>query len=169
MHPQLESIFNEAETRYLKLDELALLDQYVTSLPERLEAYRVLRDRETTIMQAVADQLVASFPNEPQEKLERSIKHAMLVLRYAAMGMLLEDETFIRERLEGWLTETVKAYNTFEIERKLYALLDQQLAGTCDPKQVALLRPMLNVAQTRLLGEAPDDQDEPLTASALDW
>jgi hypothetical protein len=169
MHPQLESIFNEAESRYLKVDELALLDQYVTSLPERLEAYRVLRDRETDVMQSVADNLVGSFPNEKQEKLERSIKHAMLVLRYAAMGMLLEDETFIQERLEGWLTETVKAYNTYDIERKLYALLDQQLANTVDPKQVALLRPMLNLAQATLLGEASTDQEEPLTASALGW
>jgi len=166
MHPQLESIFNEAETRYLKVEELGPLDHYVTSLPDRLETYRMLRDRETTIMQTVADNLVAMFPNEKTERLERSIKHAMLVLRYSAMGMLLEDETFIQDRLKGWLSETVKAYNTYDIERKLYALLDQQLANSLSSQQVSLLKPMLNLAQATLLGE---DQEEPLTASALGW
>lgn len=167
MHPQLESIFNEAENRYLKVEELDPLDQYVTSLPDRLQTYRVLRDRETTIMQAVADSLVAAFPNEKHERLERSIKHAMLVLRYAAMGMLLEDEAFIQNRLKGWLAETVKAYNTYDIERKLYTLLDQQLTNFLNSQQASLLQPMLNLAQATLLGE--DQEEEPLTASALGW
>jgi hypothetical protein len=166
MHPQLESIFNEAENRYLKIEELGPLDQYVTSLPDRLQTYRVLRDRETTLMQAVADNLVAAFPDEKQERLERSIKHSLLVLRYAAMGMLLEDEDLIQDRLKGWLAETIKAYNAYDVERKLYALLDQQLTTVLDAQQVSLFRPMLHLAQATLLGE---EQEEPLTASALGW
>lgn len=64
MPPQLEAIFDDAESRYLKPNELQLLSQYVDSLPVRLSAYRTLRDRELEVMQLVADQLQAQLPNE---------------------------------------------------------------------------------------------------------
>lgn len=165
MHPQLESVFDEAENRYLKPDELGLLNQYVSSLPERLDTYRVLRDRELDIMQKVADALVAALPNESQAHMERSIRNGLLVLRYCAMGMLLEDETFVQGRIQGWLKETMQAYETPQIEAKLYDLLTQHLMQSLTAAQMALLQPMLTLSQTMLLG----GQEEPLTASALEW
>lgn len=165
MHPQLESVFDEAENRYLKPEELGLLSHYVSSLPDRLETYRVLRDRELEIMQQVADNLVASLPNEAQAHLERTIRNGLLVLRYCAMGMLLEDETFVQGRIQGWLKETIQAYETPHIEAKLYALLTQFLMQSLTTAQMALLQPMLALAQATLLGS----HEEPLTASVLGW
>lgn len=165
MHPQLEAVFDEAENRYLQPEELGVLSQYVSSLPERLETYRMLRDRELDIMQKVADDLVAALPNESQQSLERSIRNALLVLRYCAMGMLLEDESFVQSRIQGWLKETIQAYNTPQIETQLYTLLDKHLAQSLSAAQVALLKPLLTMAQNTLLGAA----EEPLTASALGW
>jgi len=167
MHPQLETVFDEAEDRYLKPEELSVLSQYVSSLPERLETYRTLRDRELEIMQKVADDLVAALPDESQAHLERSIRNALLVLRYCAMGMLLEDETFVQGRLQGWLKETLQAYKTSHIETKLYGLLEQHLAQTLGASQVTLLTPFLTLAQGTLLGTGIPE--EPLTASALGW
>jgi len=165
MHPQLEAVFDEAENRYLKPEELGVLSQYVSSLPERLEAYRTLRDRELDIMQKVADSLVAALPNEPQARLERSIRNALLVLRYCAMGMLLEDNSFVQNRLQGWLKETIQAYEAPHIETQLYGFLDKQLAASLSEQQVALIQPLLALAQNTILG----NQEEPLTASALGW
>ncbi|MBD1910071.1 MULTISPECIES: hypothetical protein [unclassified Leptolyngbya] len=165
MHPQLESVFDEAENRYLKPEELSVLSQYVSSLPERLDTYRVLRDRELDIMQKVADDLVAAMPGESQPRLERSIRNALLVLRYCAMGMLLEDESFVQGRIQGWLKESIQAYDTPQIETQLYTLLDKHLAQSLSAAQVALLKPLLALAQNTLLGAA----EEPLTASVLGW
>ncbi|MBD2460986.1 hypothetical protein H6G89_08010 [Oscillatoria sp. FACHB-1407] len=163
MHPQIESIFDEAENRYLKPEELSTLGQYVDSLPERLETYRIIRDRELDIMQAVADQLQIELPNEKVEVLERSIKNALLTLRYCAMGMLLNDEALVKERLISWLSQTIKVYNTQVVDSTLHRLLNQQLSQVLTPKQVMLINTTLNSAQDALLGQ------ETLTASALGW
>ncbi len=148
MHPQLEAIFDDAESRYLKQDELQLLSQYVDSLPIRLNAYRTLRDRELEVMQPVADQLQAQLPNEKIETLERAIKTAMLTLRYCAMGLLLNDESFAQDRLASWLGGTMRLYSIQSINTVLYRLVQQNLSQVLSPQEMNLLMPHLTVAET---------------------
>jgi len=147
MHPKLEAIFKEAENRYLKPEELKIISQYVESLPSRLETYQQLRDKELEIMQAVASQLEAQLPKEKTSDLERSLKNAMLMLRYCGMAMLLNDESFVKERLQGWLDGIVETYNTSQIETKLYRLLWQQLSQAMSKEQLSLLERSLTIAK----------------------
>lgn len=151
MHQHLETLFDEAENRYLKPEELKLLSQYVESLPQRMETYRLLRDQEIELMQQVADQLQAALPQEKTEVLERSIKNALLMLRYCAMAMLLNDDTFVAERLLGWLSRTIQAYDSRKIDATLYRLLNQRLTQVFNPQQMSLLSPPLLLAQKSLL------------------
>jgi hypothetical protein len=151
MHQHLETLFDEAENRYLKPEELKLLSQYVESLPQRMETYRLLRDQEIELMQQVADQLQAALPQEKTEVLERSIKNALLMLRYCAMAMLLNDDTFVAERLLGWLSRTIQAYDSQKIDATLYRLLNQRLTQVFNPQQMSLLSPPLLLAQKSLL------------------
>jgi hypothetical protein len=151
MHQHLETLFDEAENRYLKPEELKLLSQYVESLPQRMETYRLLRDQEIELMQQVADQLQAALPQEKTEVLERSIKNALLMLRYCAMAMLLNDESFVAERLLGWLSRTMQAYDSQKIDATLYRLLNQRLTQVFSPQQMSLLSPPLLLAQKSLL------------------
>ncbi len=148
MHPKIEALFDEAENRYLKADELQVLNQYVDSLPERLVAYRTLRDRELTVMQHVADQLQIELPDEPIEALERAIKNALLTLRYCAMGMLMNDESFVRDRLMSWLGGAMSQYHNPTINQSLYRLLNQQLSQALGASAMNLLTPYLVLAQT---------------------
>lgn len=164
MHPQIESAFNEAENRYLHPEELGVITQYVESLPKRMHAYRTLRDKEMTIMQQVADQLVKTLPGETTEALERSIKNALLVMRYCAMGMLLNNEAFVKERLHTWMGQSMKAYHSQTIDFALYELLTQSLNQSLTPQQLSFFNPMLAAAQAEFL-----PQDQPLTAAALGW
>lgn len=147
MHPQLEAIFDDAESRYLKPDELQLLSQYVDSLPIRLNAYRTLRDRELEIMQPVADQLQAQLPTERIENLERALKNAMLTLRYCAMGLLLNDPSFARDRLVSWLGGTMRLHNIQSINTVLYRLVHQYLSQVLSPQELNLLTPYLTSAE----------------------
>jgi hypothetical protein len=151
MHPQLESILDEAENRYLKPEELNLLSQYVNSLPERMEVYCALRDQELTIMQKVADQLQLELPQEKVETLERSIKNALLVLRHCAMSILLNDETFVRDQLLTWLKQQMQVYQNTAIDITLYRLLNQQLRMAIGAKALSYLSPMLSLAESTLL------------------
>ena len=151
MHPDIEALFDDAESRYLKVEELSVLNQYVDSLPERLEAYRQLRNREVEIMQPVADELEKALPNESKERLERCLKHSILILRHAAMAMLLNDENYVQHRLLTWIEKTAKAFNTQSIDRILYPMLDRQLGQVLTPAQINLSKPPLTLAQNALL------------------
>lgn len=150
MHPQIDAIFDDAENRYLKPEELKIISQYVESLPERLEVYRKLRDQEIEIMQWVADQLQAAMPQEKPERLERGIKNALLMLRYCAMSMLLNDGNLIQERYVAWITEVNQVYNTDAIDRALNQYLNQRLNQVLGAKAMSLLKPMLALAQGEL-------------------
>ncbi|MFM7424349.1 MAG: hypothetical protein ACKO7W_05035 [Elainella sp.] len=153
MHPQIATVFDEPEHHYLKLEELKLLSQYVASMPERLDTYRNLRDRELEVMQAVVDQLEAEFPQESEQNLERCIKHALLMLRYCALSLLLNDETLVQQRFLNWVTPLAKTYGTKAIDTKLYRLLNQQLSKVLTAKQMSYLSPSLSLAQEALLSQ----------------
>lgn len=148
MNVQIETLLSEAENRYLNPEELGALNQYVGSLPERLETYRHLREHELDVMQQVADQLQAQFSQEKIEILERSLKNALLAMRTCAMSMLLNDPSFIEQRLSDWLNQMTKAYNTQAIDRELYRLVVQQLQQLLSPKQMSLLAPHLQRIHT---------------------
>jgi Phycobilisome protein len=166
MHANLESIFDEAENRYLKPDELGLISQYVESLPERLECYRKLRDNELEVMQLVVNDLQAELPQESVETLERCVKNSLLTLRYCAMGMLLNDEALIHERLLSWLVELNKIYATSQVDSVLFRLMDQHLSRILTSPQMGLLEPMLLVVQRELLD---DPTTQSLSATGLGW
>lgn len=159
MNPKLQTLFDEPEKRYLGTEELNLLSQYVGSLPERIKVYRQLRDQELSLMQQVADQLQQSIPEASVELQERAIKTALLVLRYSAMAMLLDDPAFVEQRLEGWLRPILAAYETQSVDTVLHELLNQQLTQLLTTQQMGLLAPSLKQAQDMLLQSDTDSND----------
>lgn len=167
MNPKLETLFDEPDKRYLNVEELNLLSQYVGSLPERIKIYRQLRNEEIAIMQPIADELQRQMPQESEASIERSLRNALLALRYAAMAMLLDDQQFIQQRLEGWLPEIVKAHNTQAIEKVLYSLLNQQLAKVFTAQQLSLIQPVLQVAQ-RMVLPSSESTTSPASESLAD-
>lgn len=154
MHPQIAAVFDEAENRYLKPEELKLISQYVASMPERLDAYRNLRDRELEIVQAVVDQLEVTLPQESEENLERCIKNVLLMLRYCALSLLVNDESLVQRRFLDWVSPLAKVYDTKAIDTKLYRLLNQQLSKVLTAKQLGYLSPSLALAQEALLSQS---------------
>ncbi|KAM3113838.1 hypothetical protein [Phormidesmis sp. 146-33] len=157
MQSPIETVFDEAESRYLKTEELRSLGKYVVSLPERISAYRALRDQELTIMQQVADQLQLKLPDTKLDVLERSLKNGILVLRYCAMGMLLADENFVRSRLLHWLSDSVQLHSTQAIDTTVYSLTLQTLKTTLTPKQMAALEPFFTLVQSAFIQSDPDE------------
>jgi hypothetical protein len=147
---KLDALFESPDKQYLDSNELTVLSQYVSSIPERMTVYRTLRDQEVTLMQAVADALQQQS-NQPEALVERSIRNGLMVMRYVAMAMLLDDQAFVEERLRGWLPEIIKAYETQALDQQLFQLLAQQLAKLFTPAQLHLLKPSLERAQAIML------------------
>lgn len=164
MPSPIEAVLDEAENRYLKPEELKDVATYVMSLPDRADAYRAVRDNELTVMQQVADQLQAELPRAATTAIEHSLKNGILILRYCAMSMLLDDETFVQTRLLNWLSESIQIQDAGTIDAALYPLMIENLTQTLTSKQLTFLEPLLTLAQNALLQSA---QTEMLTVAAM--
>jgi hypothetical protein len=151
MIPKIQELINQAQDRYLASDELGLMESYVSSLPDRLKLYKLIRDREIDILQSVADQVQSEIPSITVEDLEVGIKNLILVLRYSSMAMLLNDENFLKERLLNWLEGIMAMRDMHRLNDTLYKLLNQVLRQQFSPNQLALLQPLITAAQVTLI------------------
>lgn len=153
MYSELRTLLYEAESNYLQTSDIEQFKKHVASLQERVITYELLREHEIALFQPVADQLLAAFPAEDPQLLERAIKHWLAVMRYCAMAMLLNNPEFLQRRLLEWLTDIVKAHQMTKIENRLYELLQDNLKKYLSGSQLALLHPFLEQAQTTLISD----------------
>ncbi len=167
MTPVIDSVFDEAENRYLKPSELKEVNVYVASLNERVMVYRLMRDRELTLMQTVADQLTKQLPNEPISRVEQSLKMAMLALRHSCMAMLTEDPNYLEQRFLPWLRESSEIHGTPVVDSLLYSALRQQLSQMFNDRQMALLATYLDEVQRVLVSTMPDTDESLLTVAGM--
>ncbi|CAN1213376.1 hypothetical protein TUMEXPCC7403_24435 [Tumidithrix helvetica PCC 7403] len=151
MSSQVQDLIDQANERYLGTEEIGLLQSYVTSLPERLALYKLLRDRELEILQAVADRVEEEMPKQDTADLERGIKNLVLVMRYCAMSMLLNDENFLKQKLLGWLEQIMSAHDLRRLNETLYKSLNQVLKKELSASQLALVQPLITAAQVTLI------------------
>ena len=151
MIPKIQELINQAQDRYLASNELSLMEGYVSSLPDRLKLYKLVRDREIDILQTVADQVPTELPNVTDEELEVGIKNLILVLRYCSMSMLLNDENFLKQRLLNWLEGIMSMRDMRRLNETLYKLLNQGLRQQFSPTQLVLIQPLITAAQVTLI------------------
>jgi len=151
MPGKIQEMIDKAQDRYLAADELKLLEEYVQSLPERLTLYRMIRDREVDLLQIVADRVPQELPNVQDNDIEIAIKDLILVLRYAAMAMLMNDESFLKERLLKWLGELSGMRDLRRLNEALYKLLQQVLKENLSATQIALIQPLITTAQVAVI------------------
>lgn len=151
MHPEIEVLLDQAENRFLKAEELTAFKRQAATLAQRLKIYEFLREKEASIFQPVANKLQEAFPDEKQEILERSLKHWLLILRYCAMAMLLNDRDFLEQRLLDWISGLVEAHQTQKIELTICNLLQNRIKEMLSEQARAILQPFLDQAQSILI------------------
>jgi hypothetical protein len=149
---QLVELLSKSEDRYLNSQEIGILQTFVTSLPTRLAVYRHLRDREEYLLQTVADQVDQELPSADQQAMEKAITSLMLVLRYCAMAVLMNnDEAFLKQRVLRWLEQVNTAYDLRRINEVIYRCLNQVINREFTSAELALLQPLLTTAQVTLI------------------
>lgn len=151
MYPELQALIHEAEFQYLQAEDLGQLSDHVSSLQDRLATYKIIRDQEIEMFQTVADKLLEIFPQQNPQQIETAIKHWLLVIRYCAMAMLLNNPEFLERRLLEWFTDIVKAHEVENIENSLYSILQAQLLENLSETQIDCLQPFLEQARNALI------------------
>jgi hypothetical protein len=150
MNFKLDALFDATDKPYLDDNALGVITQYISSVPDRLKIYGLIRDNEVSIMQPIADAL-QQMPNQSDVLVERSTRNGLMVMRYMAMAMVLDDTNYLEERLEGWLPDIVKVYDTKVLDQQFFHMLPQQLAQVLSPAQQAMVKPYLDKAQSLVL------------------
>ena len=151
MITNIDSILYQAEEKYLDQQDLAMFKSQIFSLEKRLKAYEILRNKETDIFQYIANHLTNNFPNEPESKIERALKHWVAIARYCGMAMLSDNPTYLTQRILDWLPEQIEAHQLKDLERSLFSFLQKRLQKIFTPEQFSLLQPYLEQAQNALL------------------
>ncbi|MFM1842356.1 MAG: hypothetical protein RLZZ490_1092 [Cyanobacteriota bacterium] len=160
MQKDFERLFHRAEDHYLHPLEIISFRKHLGLMQERLNAYRTLRDNETVIFQAIADQVEMEFSDSPVAQLQQALLHWISILRYSSMAMLLSNPEYLQYRLLEWLEALVQAHDLAAIETRIAELLNQTLAGMLPAEQFKLLHPFLEQAEQTVLGKAPVVQAE---------
>lgn len=151
MHEELSNLLVQAESRYLKAEELLEFKNYAATLAQRLKIYEFLRDREVAIFQPIAEQLQNTLPQEKQDRLEQCLQQWILTLRHCAMAMLLNDPDYLQQRLLDWLAGLVKTHQTQQVESIIYELLIERLNELLSPKAMVFLQPFFDQVRVSLL------------------
>ncbi|MFN5515273.1 MAG: phycobilisome protein [Cyanobacteriota bacterium] len=158
MQKDFERLFHRAEDHYLHPLEMISFKKHLALMSQRLEAYRMLRDKEGEIFQTAADQLEAQFPDRTQADLEQALLHWISVLRYGAMAMLLSNPEYLQYRLLEWLEGMVEARELRPVESRLAQLLTAELQKTLTEDGFKLLQPFLAQAEKTILGAVEEPQ-----------
>ena len=149
MISDIDLILYKAEAEYLEQQDLANFKGQIFALEKRLQIYEIISSKETEIFQNIANRLASDFPDEP-DKIKLALKHWLMVMRYCAMAMLLDNPDYLKYRLE-WLSEQVEAYQTKTIEQKILDLLQKRCQKVLDSEQLSILQPYLKQARNALL------------------
>lgn len=167
MKPTIDRVFDDADQHYLKPPALKEINTYVVSLSDRVNAYRVIRDREVSWMQTVANQLESVFAEETVERLEQALKFAMLGLRHGSMAMLMDDIAHLSDHFLPWLKEANELHLLNAINAILYPSLMTQINQSLNDRQMDLLRPFFMPLQDVLAAQAAIADESLLTMAGL--
>jgi hypothetical protein len=151
MITEIDSLIYQAEAEYLTQKDLGIFKSQILYLSERLKIYEQIRDQETEIFQHVVNQIANNFPDEPESRVKRAVKHWLMILRYCGMAMLSNDSQYLEQRILAWLPEQIAAHQMQELEQNLYGYLYKRLKKSLDNDQFSILQPYLEQSKNVLL------------------
>ena len=147
----LEQMLIEAEARYLTPEQLEQLKAYVLGWPKRLHVYRAVREGESQMVSRTLSALQKEMPNLSPQMVDLCRRHLLLLLRYSALAMLLQDEDLLKERLIEWMEEEVRLYGLQSAYEVAYRICQQELRDRLAPGELEFIRPLITQAQAALL------------------
>jgi len=138
-----ERFIDQADGDFLRPEHLEHLASYNKSFAERSETYHKIQKLETKIVEQVLKQSGQDDDARAQE--------VTLMVRMAAMAMLLDDATYFKEHYLEWQVTQAQAYGS---QARLYRhanLLIQTLPKYLPAPQAALFRPFFDLICQALL------------------
>jgi hypothetical protein len=144
----------EADGRYLDPQELQPLEEYVQSYANRLETYQHLRDLGEKVVLMALRKLAITYPELVQQHGGRCKYDMSEVLRYIAIAILRDDETFFKDQMMVWLDTILLAHKRQAQCSQAYRNLQEAIATTLPAAAANLVRPYLDLILQSLQSHA---------------
>jgi len=135
----------EADGRYLDAQELQPLEEYVQSYAARLDTYQQLRDVTEKVVLMALRKLATTYPELVQQHGGRCKYDMSEVLRYIAIAILRDDETFFKDQMMVWLDTILLAHKRQAQCGQAYRNLQEAISATCSAPATNLIRPYLDL------------------------
>ncbi|HEY9895543.1 MAG TPA: phycobilisome protein [Candidatus Sericytochromatia bacterium] len=145
LNHKLEKSILEADGRYLGAQELSQLEHYARSYAVRLQTYQQLRDNNDKFILHALRKLAQSYPELIQQHGQRCKYDMTEVLRYVALSILRDDETFFREQIMSWLDTILLAHKRTAHCVLAYRYLQEAIATTLSNDALAMTRPYFDL------------------------
>lgn len=112
-HPQLASLWREAESRHLTDEELQLYVEVWPEAAERAQAAREVRAAEAQVVKTVVQTVFDLYPYEQHHELAtaKCTRDVRYVSAYATMAMLMDDGTWLDDKLLIWLKTILQSFS----------------------------------------------------------
>lgn len=150
----LEQSILEADGRYLDSQELQPLEQYIQSYASRLDAYQQLGEHSEKLVILALRKLATMHPELVQQHGARCKYDMSEVLRYIAIAILRDDETFFKEQMMVWLDTILLAHKRKSQCGQAYRNLQEAVSTHLSATAVSLIRPYLDLITQSLQSQA---------------
>lgn len=144
----------EADGRYLDVQELQPLEHYVQSYTSRLETYQLLREHSEKLVLMALRKLATTYPELIQQHGGRCKYDMTEVLRYVAIAILRDDETFFKDQMMVWLDTILLAHKRQTQCVQAYRNLQDEIAAHLPAATAGLIRPYLDLIGQSLQSHA---------------
>lgn len=139
----LEKQFLQAEGQYLDAQGLKNIERYVQTYATRLETYQNLREHNSSLVLQTLKRLGDSYPKLIGTHGQRCKYDMESVLRYIALSILRDDETFFTEEIVSWLDTILTSYKRHGHCATAYQILLQSIEADMPSANVTLIRPYI--------------------------
>ncbi|GAB4153211.1 MAG: hypothetical protein Fur0046_33110 [Cyanobacteria bacterium J069] len=140
----LDRCLRNADGTYLDQQGLQTLSTYVQTYQTRLDAYQQLRDRSSEMIHQALKKLAQAHPELIQQHGQRCLYDMTEVVRYIALSVLRDDETFFKEQMMSWLDTILMAHKRHSHCSTAYRYLQESIHANLSPTASALIAPYLD-------------------------
>lgn len=147
MTTRLAKLAAAAEGRYFTADERQQLLGFAAALPERLRHADAVEPKEDAVLRATIEELRGRYPNFHRfhdQAWAKCYRDLQLILRFDVQAMVLDDATWLDDRVLLWLRSILASCNfTPKFVRDTYEALRDQARKLLPADAYEALRPYL--------------------------
>jgi hypothetical protein len=128
MYSQISQMMVGAEGRYLTSEEMDNISEMVKAFHARFEVTQKLEGKEEQIVKSTVEKSLEHFPQFAEERpavYEKCVRDETLVLRYAAMAYLNDDDDIFTEKIMYWMRTVVQSMNFADVAKYTYTNMQE--------------------------------------------